>query len=84
MMYIIVMTFYDTKVNGKYNYAKKQLVTGNSASNVFDVRAASSQLVVPFRTVSGLHLGRTPESKSRGVEQKSSALRLYDGRPCYC
>ncbi len=45
-----------------------QLVTGNSASKVF--RAASSQLAVPFRTVSGLHLGRgradlgTPESES--------------------
>ncbi len=45
----------------------------NSASKVFDVRAASSQLAVHFRTVSGLHLGRggvsirhlgTPESES--------------------
>ncbi len=40
----------------------------NSASKVF--KAASSQLAVPFRTVSGLHLGRggadlgTPEVES--------------------
>ncbi len=33
-------------------------MTGNSASKICDVRAASSQLTVPFRAVSGLHLGR--------------------------
>ncbi len=53
-------------------------MTGNSASKICNVRAASSQLAVPFRTVSGLHLGRG------GVEQRILGTPESESAPLNC